>query len=50
MRGVDIAGLAVNIAKRVCDLAEPGEMLVTRTVTDHVSARASRLRIGANAN
>jgi class 3 adenylate cyclase len=36
MRGEDIAGLAVNIAKRVCDLAEPGEVLVTRTVTDHV--------------
>ena len=36
MRGEDIAGLAVNIAKRVCDLAGPGEVLVTRTVTDHV--------------
>jgi class 3 adenylate cyclase len=32
----DIAGLAVNIAKRVCDLARPGEVLVTRTVTDQV--------------
>jgi len=28
--------LAVNIAKRVCDLAGPGEVLVTRTVTDQV--------------
>ena len=36
MRGDDIAGLAVTIAKRVCDLARPGELLVTRTVTDHV--------------
>jgi class 3 adenylate cyclase len=36
VRGEDIAGLAVTIAKRVCDLAEPGEVLVTRTVTDHV--------------
>jgi class 3 adenylate cyclase len=36
MRGEDIAGLAVNIAKRVCDLAGSGEVLVTRTVTDHV--------------
>jgi class 3 adenylate cyclase/pimeloyl-ACP methyl ester carboxylesterase len=36
MRGEDIAGLAVNIAKRVCDLAGPGEVLVTRTVTDQV--------------
>jgi class 3 adenylate cyclase len=36
MRGDDIGGLAVTIAKRVCDLAAPGEVLVTRTVTDHV--------------
>jgi class 3 adenylate cyclase len=36
LRGDDIAGLAVTIAKRVCDLAGPGQLLVTRTVTDHV--------------
>jgi class 3 adenylate cyclase len=36
VRGDDIAGLAVTIAKRVCDLAGPGEVLVSRTVTDHV--------------
>jgi class 3 adenylate cyclase len=36
VRGDDIAGLAVTIAKRVCDLARPGEVAVTRTVTDHV--------------
>ena len=36
VQGDDIAGLAVTIAKRVCDLARPGEVLVTRTVTDHV--------------
>jgi class 3 adenylate cyclase len=36
VRGDDIGGLAVTIAKRVCDLAAPGEVLVTRTVTDHV--------------
>jgi class 3 adenylate cyclase len=39
VRGDDIAGLAVTIAKRVCDLAdlaEPGQVLVTRTVTDQV--------------
>jgi class 3 adenylate cyclase/pimeloyl-ACP methyl ester carboxylesterase len=36
VRGKDIAGLAVTIAKRTCDLARPGEVLVTRTVTDHV--------------
>jgi class 3 adenylate cyclase len=32
VRGDDIAGLAVNIAKRVCDLAEPGEVLVSESV------------------
>jgi class 3 adenylate cyclase len=36
-RGDDIAGLAVTIAKRVCDLARPGQVLVTRTVTDLVA-------------
>jgi class 3 adenylate cyclase len=36
VRGDDIAGLAVTIAKRVCDLARPGQVLVTRTVTDQV--------------
>jgi class 3 adenylate cyclase len=32
----DVAGLTVAIAKRVCDLAGPGEVLVSRTVTEHV--------------
>jgi class 3 adenylate cyclase len=32
VRGDDIAGLAVTIAKRVCDLAEPGQVLVSETV------------------
>jgi class 3 adenylate cyclase len=36
VRGDDIAGLAVTIAKRVCDLAGPGRVLVTRTVADLV--------------
>jgi class 3 adenylate cyclase/pimeloyl-ACP methyl ester carboxylesterase len=36
LRGSDIAGLAVTIASRVCDLAGPGEVLVTKTVTDLV--------------
>jgi pimeloyl-ACP methyl ester carboxylesterase len=36
LRGSDIAGLAVTIASRVCDLADPGEVLVTRTVTDQI--------------
>jgi class 3 adenylate cyclase len=32
VRGDDIAGLAVTIAKRVCDLAEPGQVLVSEMV------------------
>jgi class 3 adenylate cyclase len=32
VRGADIAGLAVNIAKRVCDLAGPGQVLVSEMV------------------
>jgi class 3 adenylate cyclase len=36
LRGADIAGLAVTIAKRVCDLAGPSQVLVTKTVTDLV--------------
>jgi class 3 adenylate cyclase len=37
VRGDDIAGLAVTIAKRVCDLAGPGEVLVSHTVADVVA-------------
>jgi class 3 adenylate cyclase len=33
-RGDDIAGLAVVIAQRICDLAGPEQVLVSRTVTD----------------
>ena len=36
MRGDDIAGLAVTIAKRVCDLAGPGQVLVSDTVRGHM--------------
>jgi class 3 adenylate cyclase len=32
VRADDIAGLAVTIAKRVCDLAGPGQLLVSETV------------------
>jgi class 3 adenylate cyclase len=32
VRGDDIAGLAVTIAKRVCDLSGPDQVLVTETV------------------
>jgi len=35
-RGDDIAGLAVSIAKRVCDLAQPEELLVSETVRAHM--------------
>jgi class 3 adenylate cyclase len=31
-RGNDVAGLAVTIAKRICDIAAPGEVLVSETV------------------
>jgi class 3 adenylate cyclase len=36
VRGDDIAGLAVTIGKRVCDLAGPGEVLVSETVRGHM--------------
>jgi class 3 adenylate cyclase len=32
VRGADIAGLAVTIAKRVCDLAGPGQVMVSEMV------------------
>jgi len=32
-----VAGLAVHIGARICDLATPGEVLVTRTVRDLVA-------------
>jgi class 3 adenylate cyclase len=37
LRGDDIGGIAVNIARRVCDLGEASEILVSRTVTDLVA-------------
>jgi class 3 adenylate cyclase len=36
IRGDDIAGLAVTIAKRVFDLAGPGEVLVSETLRAHM--------------
>lgn len=36
-RGDDISGLAVNIAARIMHLAAPGEILVSRTVTDLIA-------------
>jgi class 3 adenylate cyclase len=32
VRGDDIAGLAVTVAKRVCDLAGPGEVMVSAVI------------------
>jgi class 3 adenylate cyclase len=36
-RGDDVAGIAVHLAQRVSALAQPGEVLVSRTVTDLVA-------------
>lgn len=37
VRGSDLAGLAVHIAARVSSVAQPGEILVSRTVADLVA-------------
>ena len=37
LRGDDVAGLGVVIARRVCDLASDGELLASRTVKDLVT-------------
>jgi class 3 adenylate cyclase len=37
LRGEDIGGIAVHIGQRVSGLAGPGEVLVSRTVTDLVA-------------
>ncbi len=37
LRGDDVAGIAVHIAHRVCSLAAPGDVLVSRTVVDLVA-------------
>jgi class 3 adenylate cyclase len=36
IRTNDLVGLAVSIAKRICDLAGPGEVLVSETVKGHL--------------
>ena len=36
-RGDDVSGIAVHIGARVSAIAEPGEVLVTRTVRDLVA-------------
>jgi pimeloyl-ACP methyl ester carboxylesterase/DNA-binding winged helix-turn-helix (wHTH) protein len=42
LRGDDIAGIGVHIASRVADAADPGEILVSRTVTDLVAGTGLR--------
>jgi class 3 adenylate cyclase len=37
LRGDDVTGIAVNVARRVQDAARPGEVLVSRTVVDLVA-------------
>jgi class 3 adenylate cyclase len=44
VRGDDIGGVAVNTAARVQALAEPGEVLVSRTVTDLVAGSGIAFR------
>jgi class 3 adenylate cyclase len=42
--GDDIAGLAVTIAKRVCDLAAPGQVLVSEAVRSHMVGSGLRFQ------
>jgi class 3 adenylate cyclase/pimeloyl-ACP methyl ester carboxylesterase len=44
VRGDDIAGLAVSIAKRVCDLAGPGQVLVSEMVRGHLVGAGIQFR------
>jgi class 3 adenylate cyclase len=37
LRDTELAGIAVHLACRVCDAAQPSEVLVTRTVVDLVA-------------
>jgi class 3 adenylate cyclase len=36
-RGTELAGIAVHLACRVCETAQPGKVLVSRTVVDLVA-------------
>ena len=36
-RGTELAGVAIHLARRVCETATPGEVLVSRTVVDLVA-------------
>ena len=50
LRGVDVGGIAVHIAARVQALAEPGEVLVSRTVVDLVAGSDVSSRIEESTN
>jgi class 3 adenylate cyclase len=43
VRGADVAGLAVTIAKRVCDLAGPGQVLVSHSTAGVVAGSGINL-------
>lgn len=45
-RGDDIAGMGVVIARRVCDLADAGQILVTRTVKELVTGSGTAFSDG----
>jgi class 3 adenylate cyclase len=45
-RGDDIGGIAVHVAQRVCGIARPGEVLVSRTVVDLVAGSPIRFSEG----
>jgi pimeloyl-ACP methyl ester carboxylesterase len=47
-RGDDLGGLAVTIAKRICDLAEPGQVLVSETVRSLLVGSGVESRTEAN--
>jgi class 3 adenylate cyclase len=36
VRNDDVAGLAVTIAKRICDLADPRQVLTSETIKEHI--------------
>jgi class 3 adenylate cyclase len=44
VRGDDLAGIAVHLAQRISALADPGEVLVSRTVTDLVVGSGLRFQ------
>jgi adenylate cyclase len=40
LKGYDVIGDTVNIAKRICDVARGGEILLSRATRDALGARA----------